>query len=271
MQYSLYRNLECVSQKELEEARDKVSYGAERKSRKITERERRLTAWHEAGHALVALHNEHCTPLHKVTIIPRGNAYLGATFTMPKEDVYTKTKLELEAEMAMTMGGRAAEEIVFGDITTGASADIQHLTAIARHMVCVYGMSEKLGTVKVGDFSVHPHLRIDGPQPDQLAPETAREIDLEVRRLVNAALDAARQCLQTHKDQLDKLAEALLERETLSIEEIDILLGLTPPEPPPDRADDGTPGTPVEATTETASGESDAEAANDDAACSDSV
>ena len=237
------RNLECVSQKELEEARDKVSYGAERKSRKITERERRLTAWHEAGHALVALHNEHCTPLHKVTIIPRGNAYLGATFTMPKEDVYTKTKLELEAEMSMTMGGRAAEELVFGDITTGASADIQHLTAIARHMVCVYGMSEKVGTVKVGDFSVHPHLRIDGPQPDQLAPETAREIDLEVRRLVNTALDTARECLRTHKDQLDKLAEALLEHETLSIDEINTLLGLMPPEPPVAEADDETPET----------------------------
>ena len=241
------RNLECVSQKELEEARDKVSYGAERKSRKITERERRLTAWHEAGHALVALYNEHCTPLHKVTIIPRGNAYLGATFTMPKEDVYTKTKLELEAEMSMAMGGRAAEEIVFGDITTGASADIQHLTAIARHMVCVYGMSEKLGTVKVGDFSIHPHLRIDGPQPDQLAPETAREIDLEVRRLVNTALDAARECLRTHKDQLDKLAEALLERETLSIDEIKVLLGMTPPEPPPAETADETPEPAAEA------------------------
>ena len=94
-------------------------------------------------------------------------------------------------------------------------------------------MSEKLGTVKVGDFSVHPHLRIDGPQPDQLAPETAREIDLEVRRLVNTALEAARDCLRTHKDQLDKLAEALLDRETLSIDEINVLLGLTPPPEPP--------------------------------------
>ena len=254
-----------------------VSYGAERKSRKITERERRLTAWHEAGHALVALHNEHCTPLHKVTIIPRGNAYLGATFTMPKEDVYTKTKLELEAEMSMTMGGRAAEEIVFGDITTGASADIQHLTAIARHMVCVYGMSEKLGTVKVGDFSVHPHLRIDGPQPDQLAPETAREIDLEVRRLVNAALDAARECLRTHKDQLDKLAEALLERETLSIDEIKVLLGMTPPEPPAETADAAlpetpeTPETPVETAGENASEADGSDRSGDDETRSDRV
>ena len=232
------RNLEAVSQSELEEARDKVSYGSERRSRKITERERKLTAWHEAGHALVALHNENCTPIHKVTIIPRGKAYLGATFTMPKEDVYTKSKRELEAAMAMAMGGRAAEELAFGDITTGASADIQHLTDIARHMVCIYGMSDKIGPTKVGDFSIHPHLRIDGPTPDQLAPETAREIDLEVRRLIETALAAARECLSTHRDELDKLAEALLERETLDVSEINTLLGLDPsPAPTPNNAE----------------------------------
>ena len=228
------RNRETVSQAELEEARDKVSYGSERRSRKIVDRERRLTAWHEAGHALVALHNEYCTPVHKVTIIPRGQTYLGATFTMPKEDVYTKSKRELEAEMAMSMGGRAAEELVFGDITTGASADIKHLTDIARHMVCIYGMSDKIGPAKVGDFSIHPHLRIDGPTPDQLAPETAREIDLEVRRLIETALAAARECLRSHRDELDKLAQALLERETLDISEINTLLGLTPPPPASD-------------------------------------
>ena len=224
------RGKEEVSQAELEEARDKVSYGTERRSRKITERERVLTAYHEAGHALVALHNEHCTPVHKVTIIPRGQAYLGATFTMPKEDVYTRSKLELEAEMAMTMGGRAAEELTMGDITTGASADIQHLTAIARRMVCMFGMTDVIGPTQVGDFSIHPHLRIDGPTPDQLAPETAREIDLEVRRLVNTALNEARKCLTDHRDELEKLAQALLERETLSIDEIDVLLGRKPAE-----------------------------------------
>ena len=228
------RNRETVSQAELEEARDKVSYGSERRSRKINDRERRLTAWHEAGHALVALHNEHCTPIHKVTIIPRGQAYLGATFTMPKEDVYTKSRSELEAEMAMSMGGRAAEELVFGDITTGAAADIRHLTDIAKHMVCIYGMSDKIGPIKVGDFSIHPHLRIDGPTPEQLAPETAREIDLEVRRLIETALAAARECLKLHRDELDKLAEALLERETLDVSEINTLLGLNPPPPDPD-------------------------------------
>ena len=220
------RGREAVSQADLEEARDKVSYGSERRSRKITDRERRLTAYHEAGHTLVALHNEHCTPIHKVTIIPRGQAYLGATFTMPKEDVYTRSKLELEAEMAMTMGGRAAEELIFGDITTGATADIAQLTSIARKMVCLFGMTDKIGPAKVWDFSVHPHLRIDGPQPDPISPETAREIDLEVRRLVNTALETARQCLNTHRDELVKLAEALLARETLSVDEVNELLGL---------------------------------------------
>ena len=223
-------NHEFVFQADLEEARDKVCYGSERRSRKISERERRMVAYHEAGHALIALHNDKCTPVHKVTIIPRGDAYLGATYTLPEEDLYLRSKLEFEAEMAMTMGGRAAEEIIFGDITTGASGDIAQLTSMARKMVCLFGMSDKIGPAKVGDFAVHPHLRIDGPQPDQLAPETAREIDLEIRRLVNTAIDTAREVLTTHRDELEKLAETLLEKETLSIEEINVLLGRTPAE-----------------------------------------
>lgn len=225
------KNQEAVTQADMEEARDKVSYGRERRSRKITERERKLTAYHEAGHALVALHNPHCTPVHKVTIIPRGQAYLGATFTMPKEDVYTRSKLELEAEMAMTMGGRAAEELIFGDITTGASADIDHLTAIAKRMVCIFGMTDKLGPVKVGSFPAHPHVRIDMPPEEPCSQETAREIDLEIRRLVNGALDTARSVLREFRDELEKLAQALLERETLSIDEINQLLGRVPDDP----------------------------------------
>ena len=218
-------NQEFVMQKDLEEARDKVCYGSERRSRKISDRERRMVAYHEAGHALIALHNDKCTPVHKVTIIPRGDTYLGATYTLPEEDLYLRSKLEYEAEMSMTMGGRAAEELIFGDITTGASGDIAQLTSMARRMVCLFGMSDKIGPTKVGDFSVHPHLRIDGPQPEQLAPETAREIDLEIRRLVNNAINTARNVLKTHRDELEKLAETLLEKETLSIEEINVLLG----------------------------------------------
>ncbi len=228
---------EAVTQSDMEEARDKVSYGRERRSRKITERERRLTAYHEAGHALVALHNEYCTPVHKVTIIPRGQAYLGATFTMPKEDVYTRSKLELEAEMAMTMGGRAAEELIFGDITTGASADIAHLTAVAKRMVCVFGMTSKLGPVQIGSFPAHLHVRIDMPQEEPCSQETSREVDLEIRRLVNEALENARSVLREFRGELEKLAQALLERETLSIDEIDRLLGRKASEPAESAAD----------------------------------
>ena len=231
------RNKDAVSQSDLEEARDKVSYGTERRSRKINDRERRLTAYHEAGHTLVALYNEHCVPVHKVTIVPRGQSALGATFMMPKEDVYTKSRLELKADMAMAIGGRTAEEIIFGDITTGAAADIQHLTAIARRMVCIFGMSEKLGPIKLGDYTNHPHLRIDGPPPEGISNETEREIDLEVRKLVDAACEEARKCLTEHKDQLITLAEALLEKETLSVSEVYSLLGMKDPDAPVETAE----------------------------------
>ena len=220
------RGREAVTQADLEEARDKVSYGTERRSRKINDRERRVTAYHEAGHTLVALHNEYCVPVHKVTIIPRGQSALGATFMMPKEDTYLRTRRELMADMDMSIGGRVAEEIIFDDISTGASADIQHMTAIARRMVCMFGMSEKLGNVKLGDFTSHPHLRIDGPPPEGISNETEREIDLEVRRLINEATDRTRNILSTHRDQLEKIAEALLEKETLSIAELYELLGM---------------------------------------------
>ena len=221
------RNKDEITQDELEEARDKVSYGTERRSRRINDRERKLTAYHEAGHTLVALHNEYCVPVHKVTIIPRGQSALGATFMMPKEDTYTKSKLELKAMMAMSLGGRAAEEIVFGDVTTGASADIEHLTGIARKMVCQFGMS-KLGPIKMGDFTNHPHMRIDGLPPDGISNETEREIDMEVRALIDEAYKNALNCLTEHRDQLDKIAEELLVKETISIAQINELLGLTP-------------------------------------------
>jgi len=216
---------EAVNADDMEEARDKVCYGRERRSRKIVERERRLTAYHEAGHALVSMRLEHATPVHKVTIIPRGRAYLGATFMMPKEDVYTKSRLQMLAEMAVSMGGRTAEELVLGDVTTGAAADIEHLTKIARAMVCVYGMTD-LGPVKYTDMNQHPHVRIDMPPPDALGPETAREIDLAIRRLVNDAHTTARDILTRDRALLETFAQALLERETMDIAEIEALLGI---------------------------------------------
>ena len=218
-------NREKVSQADLESARDNVCYGRERRSRKVVDRERKLTAYHEAGHALVAMMCEHATPVHKVTIIPRGQAFLGATFMMPKEDVYTRSKLEMLDSMAVSMGGRVAEELIFGDITTGAAADIEQLTHIARGMVCIYGMSE-LGTVRYTDAHAQVHVRIDAPMPDALGPETAREIDLAIRNLAKSAHDRAKSMLETHRDKLEKLALALLEKETMDIAEIEALLDM---------------------------------------------
>jgi len=217
-------NKEAVGQKELEEARDKVSYGRERRSRKFSGHERKLTAYHEAGHTLVALNSEHAVPVHKVTIIPRGQAYLGATFMMPKEDLYTKSKQELLADMAVAMGGRAAEEQIFGDISTGAVGDIEGVTRTARAMVCAYGMSDAVGPIRIGDFRNHPLQRIDAPMPDSLGEATAREIDLEIRKLVSNALDGARRILHEKSADLELLAQALLERETLDIKDIRVLL-----------------------------------------------
>ena len=148
----------------------------------------------------------------------------------PKIRIKVEGKGEMIAEMAMCMGGRAAEELLMDDISTGASGDIRQLSAMARQMVCVYGMSDKIGPWKCADMTVHPHLRIDGPTPEEISPETQKEIDLEIRRLVNNAIDDARKCLTEHKTELQTLADALLEKETMSVEEIRTLLNLPDPD-----------------------------------------
>ncbi len=214
-------------QADLEEARDKVCWGRERRSRKISERERRLTAWHEAGHAIVNLHCKHAMSLHKVTIIPRGPA-LGVTMMMPDEDRYSQSRLEMLDSMALSMGGRVAEELVLGDITSGAAADIEHATKVARAMVCAYGMSDKLGVVQYGERADHIYLGRDITRNESFSEETAREIDLEVKRLVMEAKATATKILTDHRDELDKLANALLEKETLDAAEIRALLGMPP-------------------------------------------
>ena len=145
---------------------------------------------------------------------------------MPTEDVYTHSRQEMLASMAVSMGGRAAEELIFEDITTGASGDISQLTQTARAMVCIYGMTDHLGPVKYADMNPHPHVRIDAPPPDAMGQETAREIDLEIRRLVTNAHETAKKILADDRELLVKLAEELLKKETLSIEEIEALLGI---------------------------------------------
>ena len=231
-------NRKAATQADMEEARDKVCFGRERRSRKIPERERRLTAWHEAGHAIVNLYCKYGIPLHKVTIIPRGQA-LGMTMMMENEDRYSRSRLEMLDSIATDMGGRVAEEIAFGDISSGAAADISHATNLAHAMVCSFGMSEKLGTVKYGERSEHIYVGRDITKNESCSEETLREIDNEVKRIVMEAKERACRILTEHRDQLDKLANALLEQETISAAEIRRMLDL----PDPDEKESGSSAT----------------------------
>jgi cell division protease FtsH len=219
-----------VTLADLEEARDKVRWGKERRSRTIDEHDRKVTAYHEAGHTLISLFCEHATPLHKVTIIPRGTSYLGATMNLPERDRYTQSKTELEDELATLMGGRLAEELVLKDITSGAAMDLRQATEIARRMVCEWGMSEKMGPLTYGHREEHIYLGRDITRSEDYSEETAREIDKEIRRILNAAETRARDILTTNLDKLKKLGEELLEKETLAAEEIRELLGLPQPD-----------------------------------------
>ena len=227
------RKLDAVGMPELEEARDKVSWGRERKSHRMDDKEKRLTAYHEGGHALVGLFCENATPLHKITIIPRGQA-LGATMYLPEGDINGYTRNELLDRIAVSYGGRVAEELVMEDISTGASMDIHQATDIARQMVCKWGMSDKMGPIDFVGHEEHLYLGRDITRTEGFSPETAREIDLEIRRIVTEQKDRATRILTEHRDLLEKLAQALLDRETLTAHEVYELLGL--PEPPPKRS-----------------------------------
>src|SRR6059058_1712750 len=208
------RNLKGITLAELEEARDKVRWGKERRSLALSEKEKTNTAYHEAGHALLLELLEHTEPLHKVTIIPRGPS-LGSTMWLPEEDKYTNRKAELLASLAVSMGGRVAEELAFGDVTNGARGDIKMATATARRMVCEWGMSEKLGMVEYGDHEDYVFLGRDISRARDYSEATAEEIDQEVRKLLDNAYQTARDTLMAHRDNLDAIAKALLEYESL--------------------------------------------------------
>jgi cell division protease FtsH len=211
---------------DMEEARDKVAFGKERRTRVVSEKDRQVTAYHEAGHALCVLYCEHSTPLHKVTIIPRGNA-LGLVMSLPSHDQYTKTRDEFMDELTVCMGGRFAEKIIFGEITSGAAMDIKQASAIARNMVCHWGMSDRMGMLTYGGTSNEPiYVARDVSRGDSVSSETAREIDLEVRRIIDESAEKAEEILTTHKDQLILLGKTLLERETMSAVEVKRLLGM---------------------------------------------
>lgn len=234
------QNRKFVTQADFEMAKDKVLMGVERKSMILSDEEKRNTAYHEAGHALVAAMIPEADPLHKVTIIPRGMA-LGITMQLPIDDKHTYTKDFLEAQLAVLMGGRAAEEIVLGKLTTGAGNDIERVTDLARQMVCEWGMSE-LGPLTFGKKEEAIFLGREIAQHRDYSEDTAIRIDQEVKKIVTAAYDRAREILRTNRSALDRIAQALLEREVLDANEIRLLIEgkplpekapPTPPQPVP--------------------------------------
>jgi cell division protease FtsH len=220
---------------ELEEARDKVRWGRERRSLAMTAEDKKFTAWHEAGHALVNVLLTHTHPLHKVTIIPRGQA-LGATMYLPKDDILNRRRKEMIDMIAVTMGGRIAEQIISDDISTGAAGDIQQATQLAKAMVMHWGMSDKLGNVLYGEAQEYVFLGRDMMRSKEYSETTAEEIDSEVKRIVNEGFQTAKNLIETNRDKLELIANALLEYETLEgsqVEEIIRTGTFTPTSKPP--------------------------------------
>ncbi len=214
-----------VGMHEFEAAKDKVLMGTERRSLVMSEDEKRMTAYHEAGHALAALHLPECDPVHKATIIPRGRA-LGLVMSLPEGDRYSKHKSKLLQELSMAMGGRVAEELIFGPdkVSNGASGDIKMATDQTRRMVTEWGMSEKLGMIAYGENSQEVFLGHSVTQSKNLSEETARQIDAEIRRIIDEAYARTRQILSENIDELHLLAKGLLEHETLSGDEIRLVI-----------------------------------------------
>jgi cell division protease FtsH len=241
---------DAVTMPDLEEARDKVRYGRQKKSRKIEEQDRKITAYHEAGHAIVAARLPETDPPHKVTIVPRGRA-LGATMVMPEKESYHMQRGKLHAQMAMLFGGRVAEALFCGDISAGASDDIRRATDLARAMVSELGMSDKIGPINYAERQGSDFLGTELLRGKIHSEETAREIDQEVMRFLNEAYRRAESILQEHRTETEEVARGLLQYETITGEEVQRILAgarcddLRPPEPEAGR--DGGPRTSGEA------------------------
>ena len=216
------QNRKIVGRDDIDEAIDRVMAGPQRKSRLMSEEERRVTAYHEGGHALVAHALPHTDPVHKITIMPRGHA-LGYTMVLPDEDKYSTTRNQMVDQLAYTMGGRAAEELVFHDPTTGASNDIEKATTLARAMVTQYGMTEKLGAIKLGTSDSAPFLGRDYGHQRDYSEDIASAVDQEIRALIEGAHQEAYEILVENRSILDSLVEELLEKETLHKEEIEVI------------------------------------------------
>jgi cell division protease FtsH len=230
-----------ITQVELEEGIMRVIAGPEKKTRVMSEKERRITAYHEMGHAIVGHFLPNSDPIHKISVISRGQA-LGYTISLPGEDKFLTTRSELLDTMAMTLGGRAAEEIVFGEITTGAANDLEKVTTSAKQMVMRFGMSEKLGPRVFGHDRGQPFLGREFSAEPDYSDEIAREIDLEIRRIVESAHQQARDILGSRREQLERISEVLLKRETIEADQFVALLdgrseeevfGSAAPPPPP--------------------------------------
>ena len=223
------RGKKIIDMPELEEGIMRVLAGPEKKSRLLSDKERTVTAYHEMGHALVGHYLTHTDPVHKISIVSRGAA-LGFTISLPAEDKFLTTMGELNDTLAMTLGGRAAEEIQFGEITTGAANDLEKATDTAKQMIMRWGMSEKLGPRTLGHNQAMPFLGRDFSQEPDYSEEIARSIDDEIRRIIEEAHDRARGVLSAHREQLDSTAKILIERETLERGEFEALLAGTPEE-----------------------------------------
>jgi cell division protease FtsH len=224
-------NGRLITNSALEESIDRVIAGPERKTRAMSDKEKRVTAYHESGHALTAWAMPNLDPVHKVTILPRGRS-LGHTLVLPLEDRYTQTRSEILDQLVYALGGRAAEELVFHEPTTGASNDIDKATNLARAMVTEYGMSAKLGAVKYGTKESEPFLGRDYGHTRDYSEEIASDIDAEVRDLIEAAHDEAWEILMQYRDVLDAMVLALVEKETLGKDDLERILAPVRKRPP---------------------------------------
>ena len=226
---------------QLEEAIDRVIAGPEKRTRIISDKEKRVIAYHEGGHALVGHALPNADPIHKVSIIPRGRA-LGWTLALPEQDKYLVTRSELRDQLAMLLGGRTAEELIFQEPTTGAQNDIEKASQIARSMVTEYGMSDSIGPQQLGQKSGEVCLGRDFGHQANYSEEVAARIDSEVRRLIDEAHQEASEILVAHRATLDKLADALVEKETLDTHDVMAILSEVPKRPPRSDGADGNVG-----------------------------
>jgi cell division protease FtsH len=217
------RGKKIIEQEELEEGIMRVVAGPEKKARLLSEHERKITAYHEMGHALVGHYLEHTDPIHKITIVSRGQA-LGLTISLPTEDRYLTTRTALMHQMGMTLGGRAAEEIVFHEVTTGAANDLEKVTSTAKSMIMRFGMSEKLGPRVLGRSNDMPFLGRDYGAEADYSEEIAREIDDEIRRVIEEGHELALQVLRDHMEELHRVSQILIERETIDRDQFERLL-----------------------------------------------